>query len=432
MKRLGIPVLFVVLAVTVVLWGFAKADTGAVGFVRSLAQLSALLAATLAVLNYVLAARARSIERLFGGLDKMYGVHRLVGGGAFLFMLYHPIFLALNVLPNWSLALRYFIPGGNLAYTLGIIALALFIVLIVLTIFARLPYHWWKRTHILMGIPLVFVGFHTFIVPSDASGFWPLTAWMALLFAAAGVAVIYRRFLYTRFGPRHTYTVQNVARLGSITEVRLAPHGAPLSFVPGQFVFVSFRSARVTPEKHPFTISSAPSSPELRLSMKSLGDWTAGLAALSFGTDAVVYGPYGVFGERAFRGTGDQVWIAGGIGITPFLGIAAARANAPETKGMAHLFYCTKTKEEAVYLRELEDIAARTGTFRVTSHVSDEEGFLTAERALTAAGVPVDGRRNVPVFLCGPKPMTDGLIEQLEACGVAGKNIIREDFSFFS
>jgi predicted ferric reductase len=432
MKRPGILLLCAVLAVTVLLWIFAKVDGGAVGIVRSLAQLSALLAATLAVLNYVLAARARTIERLFGGLDKMYMVHRLVGGGAFLFMLYHPIFLAVNVLPNWSLALRYFIPGGNLAYTLGIIALALFIVLIVLTIFVRLPYHFWKRTHILMGIPLVFVGFHTFIVPSDASSFWPLTAWMALLFAAAGMAVVYKRFLYTRFGPRFSYTIRGVVQLGAVTEIQLVPHGAPLSFLPGQFVFVSFLSARLSPEKHPFTISSSPSSPELRLSVKNLGDWTSGLAALSLGTDAVVYGPYGVFGERAFRGTQDQVWIAGGIGITPFLGIAAARANAPETRGVAHLFYCTKTKEEAVYLRELEDIAARTKTFRVTSHVSDEKGFITAERVLAIAGVPADGLRALPVFLCGPKPMTDGLIEQLEALGVGGKNIIREDFSFFS
>jgi predicted ferric reductase len=428
MRRLGIPALLLVLTVTVLLWVLAKGGTRGVSLARSLAQLSALLAATLAVLNFVLATRARFIERLFGPLDRVYAVHRLVGASAFIFMLYHPLLLVVDAMPNHALALRYLVPGGNLAYTLGIVALGLFIISIVLTLFVRMPYHWWKRTHVLMGIPLVALGFHVFTVPSDVSRFWPLTVWVALLFAAAAGAAVWRRFLYARFGPRHAYTVRQVRQLGAITEVYLVPHGSPLAFTPGQFVFVSFLSARISPEKHPFTISSAPNSPELRLSMKILGDWTAELGALAAGTDAVVYGPYGAFGERAFQGAGDQVWIAGGIGITPFLGMAAAYAATPGVRGTVHLFYCTGTPEEAAYLPELTALSASFPALHLTNHTSNLLGFITAERVAHTVG---DVRRT-PIFLCGPKPMTDALIAQFQELNVKPRNIITEDFSFLA
>lgn len=57
---------------------------------------SGLISYTMLALTFVLAGRFRRIENLFGGLDKMYIVHAIVGSGAFVLMLMHPIFLVLK------------------------------------------------------------------------------------------------------------------------------------------------------------------------------------------------------------------------------------------------------------------------------------------------------------------------------------------------
>src|SRR3970040_78401 len=86
----------------------------------------------------------------------------------------------------------------------------------------------------------------------------------------------------------------------------------------GQFLFVRFPSEKDLNESHPFTISSAPSEDVLRLTIKASGNFTRDLFSnLKAGSDAVVEGAYGSFDYRT--GGGKQIWVAGGIGITPFL-----------------------------------------------------------------------------------------------------------------
>lgn len=433
-RRLGIALVWAMAFSTVALWALAKQAGAGLAFALSgkalalsLGQLAGLLAAACIVLDCLLASRAGFLERWFGGLDRVYRLHRTLGVGAFVLMLYHPLFLALQVLPNYSAALRYFLPTGNTAYTLGISALALFIGLVLLTLFPRLPYHLWKRTHMLMGIPLTLVILHSFLVPSDIRRFWPLMVWMGALFALALGAAVFRRFLYARWGPRHDYAVMGVRRLADITEVTFLPIGEPLAFTPGQFVFVSFLSARVSGEKHPFSVSSRPGEPFLRLSIKSLGDWTETLSLLAPGNEALVYGPYGAFGEVAARSDRDQIWIAGGIGITPFLSLAADRTVAGRT-GRVHLFYCTRDRREAVYLPELEEASGRTPELRVVHHRSADDGRLTCDLIETAAG----GLEGKLILLCGPTAMTHDLVAQFERRRVRAKNIVFEDFSFMT
>src|SRR3989440_9590609 len=99
-------------------------------------------------------------------------------------------------------------------------------------------------------------------------------------------------------------------------EVILAPTAQPLQFVAGQFVFVYFGGSAEW-ERHPFSVSSAPQERDLRLSIEALGDYTQHLSdTLQLGAPAIVSVAFGLFDYR--QGTREQVWIAGGIGITPF------------------------------------------------------------------------------------------------------------------
>ena len=56
----------------------------------------------------------------------------------------------------------------------------------------------------------------------------------------------------------------------------------------------------------------------LRVTVKALGDYTSRLPELiEPGMPAVIGGPHGRFDHR--KGTDRQVWIAGGVGVAPFL-----------------------------------------------------------------------------------------------------------------
>lgn len=128
------------------------------------------------------------------------------------------------------------------------------------------------------------------------------------------------------------FRIEHVERVSPTTvEVTLAPQAsqapfAPFTYAPGQFVFVAFDSGpgyAGCREYHPFTISSAPGAPRFRLFIKALGDCTARIQQLAVGINARVQSPYGgLFLDADF--TRPQLWLGGGIGVTPFLSMAAA------------------------------------------------------------------------------------------------------------
>ena len=128
--------------------------------------------------------------------------------------------------------------------------------------------------------------------------------------------------IYTMFGMNKRtamrFTIEAVNSMERATEVVLKPVGEMLNFKPGQFAFVEIQGKEWS-EPHPFTISSAPNEDRLRLTMKVLGDWTRKVREeLHPGGEVIVRGPYGRF-DASTAECRKQVWIAGGIGLTPFL-----------------------------------------------------------------------------------------------------------------
>lgn len=65
----------------------------------------------------------------------------------------------------------------------------------------------------------------------------------------------------------------------------------------------------------------------------------------------------GPFGRFQYASKGREVWITGGIGITPFLGWAAALE--PGT-GPVDLFYCVRSRTEAPHVAEVQALADAT------------------------------------------------------------------------
>ena len=208
------------------------------------------------------------------------------------------------------------------------------------------------------------------------------------------------------------------------TEVVLKPTGEMLKFKPGQFAFVEIQGAGWS-EPHPFTISSSPGEDRLRFTMKVLGDWTRKVREeLQPGGEVIVRGPYGRFDASNTEGK-KQVWIAGGIGLTPFL--SKLRAMDADDERDIHFAYAARNKEEAIFLDELKAIEAERDNLTLYYFFSEDGDFARVDAAKERLpGALTD----YEYFICGPKPMVEGLMKDLKKEGVARKRIHVEAFEF--
>lgn len=362
-------------------------------------------------LALILAARPRGLEGLFGGLDRIYGVHKWLGITALAMMIGH------NTLePELERFVRE--SGlGDFAGDLGELALNGFIGLILLSWIKRIPFTrleipWqiWRFTHRFTGLLFAIAAFHQLAIDKPA-GIAPALGLYLNAFSLAGLAAwLFTQFVAPFLRPQG-FVLDQLQRHGSATEITLRPTGRALRWRPGQFAFVSAPGAGLT-EAHPFTIASAPAPDgHVRFAIKALGDWTRRLPdRLRPGQPLRVDGPYGRFLFR--RRVPRQVWLAGGIGITPFLAWAEALTEADRQQ--IALVWAVTTPDEAFAAERLRAIAARHPGFDLHIVASRSDGRLTAERL--AALVPFD-IATAELFFCGPTALHRAILTGLRAMG---------------
>jgi predicted ferric reductase len=177
-------------------------------------------------------------------------------------------------------------------------------------------------------------------------------------------------------------------------------------------------------ESHPFTISSAPSEETLRLTIKASGNFTRDLfSQLKAGTEALVEGPYGMFDYKT--GGPQQIWIAGGIGLTPFLSFV--RDIHGNLDYDVDLYYTVRHPEEAIFLDELEAVHKKNPRLKVHIRFSAKDGSLTIDDIVRDAGGDVKDRH---VYLCGPLPMTMAFEKKFLDLGLPKAQLHFEEFNF--
>ena len=157
--------------------------------------------------------------------------------------------------------------------------------------------------------------------------------------------------------------------------------------------------------------------------MKALGDFTTSLKHLKPGTIAEIEGAFGRFIPARY-GDAPQVWIAGGIGITPFLSVA--RAFRPESPPV-DMFYSVQTREELIDQSALaEFLPEHYEHFKYHPYVNAEQpGFLSAQYVSENCG----GFQGKEIFICGPPPMMKAMRGQLRQLGVPNHKIHSEEFA---
>jgi predicted ferric reductase len=318
---------------------------------------------------------------------------------------------------------------------------------LVLTLFARLGHEVFVYVQRAFGLAFLLASYHVFTTDGTAAQSTTLTVYLAAMSTLGIAAFLYRSVLGNVLVRRRRYRVVDVNRLDEfVTEIVMEPVGVPLAYRPGQFVFVSFRSLDLSAELHPFelslqrrvfairageianqfhpfSITSAPGEPTLRITVKAVGGYTRALRRLEAGAAAVVEGPYGSFTPESVPNR-RQIWAAGGIGVTPFLSLARSLGSVDGVS--VDFYYCVEHEEEAHFLGELEAIARGRDDFRVTLVARDRDGFLTGRRLAEEHA----DLRDADVLVCGPPGMIESLREQLAAEGVAPERFHAEEFSF--
>ncbi len=192
-----------------------------------------------------------------------------------------------------------------------------------------------------------------------------------------------------------------------------------------------------------FSIVSAPSDQRLTFATR-LRDtaFKRVLRDLSPGAELLLDGPFGSFNLHKNRSK-PAVFLAGGIGITPFLSMTRDAAGADAASGAGTdpvdphritLFYSNRRPEDAAFLDQLNDLAHAFNGFRLVATMTHmdqsgkswngERGFIDAtmlRRHLPALNGPI-------FYIAGPPGMVAAMRDMLVTAGVDEDDVRTEDF----
>lgn len=230
-----------------------------------------------------------------------------------------------------------------------------------------------------------------------------------------------------------------LARRETVAEGTMAFHfERPAGFAheAGQNMLVTLIDPPETDAEGPsrtFTIASAPHEPELMIATRMRDTaFKRVLGSAPLGLKVRIDGPNGVMvlHEEVAR---PAVFLAGGIGITPFLAMARHAVH----KKLPHrivLFYSNRRPEDAAFLDELRGLEERNPNYRLIATMAEPEkssqpwkgetGFIRRdmlERHLPNLLVPV-------YYFAGPPAMTMAMHSMLENFGVAEADTRSEEF----
>lgn len=413
LHRLLLPLATGLLATLPAYWAFP--DGLALG--RMVAIVSGWLGAGLILASLLTMIRERWLAEWLGGLERMYRWHHALGVLAYLVLLLHPLALAADAweespLTAWSALnpLEQDWPGW-----LGWMALLGLMLGLGLALNRRLPYGLWRASHWLLGIAVGLSLAHL-----AALGLTELLLGMPLL---ALLFIAWRVIRADGGLSARPYIVDHVAHPAAETvEVRLTPLAQPLDAEPGQFALVAFGAGpnfKGCGEFHPYTLSGIRLNGQISVTIKALGDCTRHLQNLSAGVAVRVQGPFGNFLPRDEEKP--NIWLAGGIGITPFL----ARLRNGRLPSPTRLIYLYRDDRDAAFLDELEALASHDPALHLETR---ETGPVTPNlKTILPQASDLTGWH---CYLCGPPGMLKSATSLLRARGVPDSDIHFEQFDF--
>ena len=401
---------------------------------NSMVQYSGIVAMGTMSLAMILAIRPRWPEGWFGGLDKMYRLHKWLGIGGLMLAIVHWLW---SMGPKWAVSLgwmerpqrgprpaventieQFLLSLRGRAEDLGEWAFYGAVLLIAVALIHRIPYRIFYKTHRLLAVTYLVLVFHSIVLLQFSAWASPLGMLMAALMAygtAAAIVVLLRRVGAGRKAEGSIVRLHYYSPLRVLEGEFDVPRGWP-GHKAGQFAFVTSDTSE---GPHPFTIASAWHPDEHRITFiaKELGDYTSRLnETVRVGDTVVVEGPYGCFTFEDDRPR--QIWAGAGIGITPFIARMktlsrerAAGGGAPPRQ-IVDLFHTTADYSDEAIAKLRAD--AEAAEIRVHVLHDARDGFLTGARIREA----VPDWRDASIWFCGPAGFGDALSKEFASHGL--------------
>lgn len=383
---------------------------------RSVAIVTAWAGSGLLVSSLFLMIRAGHIAALLGGLETMYLWHHRTGFAAYLLLLCHPLGLALDgwfesppyawqILAPWEQSWAVWLGWGSLLLLIcGLTA----------TFALNLSYRHWRAFHVTLALGVLLGLAHIYLLLGQT---WPIMALVTIAALALGWRLIVSDLGVTA----RPYRVNRVLPLAAgITEIVLEPCAGTMAISPGQFVLARFDNGkhyRGCGEYHPFTVSGIEGEGSLRLAIKALGPCSSQIQSIEPGVLAHLQGPFGTF--LTDSPNMPQLWIAGGIGITPFMALLRAQPSVQPV----FLIYLYRNDSDAAFMEELNMLAEQDAMFEL--HAVATGKALPDFHHLLSGVTDIQSRE---VYVCGPVAMVESLMPLLQQ--MPHQNIHVERFDF--
>ena len=303
--------------------GLSQAETLG-GAATAAGQVTALFGTFAALLELVLLSRSPWLDHTVG-TDRLVGWHRWVGFATVWLISAHVIFTTIG----WgALDGRGFVDEmGSLlmdqAYVfMSAVGFVMFIAVALSSmrwVRQRLSYETWYGIHLYayVGIALAFL--HALFVGNDFLADPVATAyWVALYVVTFGLILVFRLGGPIRLNLRHRFFVaQVVPEAPGVVSIYISGRDLQaLSARAGQFFQWRFLTGGGWWRPHPYSLSAAPNSRYLRITIKEDGLDSKLAQQLKPGVRVFAEGPYGAFTADRLTRPG-ALFIAGGIGITP-------------------------------------------------------------------------------------------------------------------
>lgn len=418
-------VLSSLLALVTVAWGLAlsaaefPASSSWLWIARQEAlYLTGLLSIALMSLSMLLATRPVWLEKPLGGLDRIYRLHKWSGILAVSLGASHWLIKQSSGPLKSAIGSAGRLPKTTydgllevwreLGDDMGEPALYVALAMLAITLWRRFPYSLWRHLHRAMPVLYLMLAVHAaLLAPPD---YWtqPVGALLALGLAVGVVAAMISLAGLVGRQRQVEATVLAIRSEGGITEITCRLDEQWRGHRPGQFAFISFDRLQGA---HPFTIASADCGERtITFLIKALGGFTRRLAQrVEVGQSATIEGPYGRFQLGRRNPKSRQLWVAGGIGATPFMAWLESLQAHPEQAPHADLHYCTRDRESDPLLARLLALCATLPGIRLHVH-SAHHG-----QRLTASGLQLADERQAEIWFCGPSGLAEALKKGVKA-----------------
>jgi len=311
-------------------------------------------------------------------------------------------------------------------------AVAATVILVVISLISiraarnKLPYELWHLIH-LTGYLVLLLGYgHQVATGADLSGKFSSVFWPAMTALVISALVWGRLVEPLWLNARHRFEVAEVVAEGAANTFSIYIDGKKLQKLPaqaGQFMRWRFLTRNGWWQSHPFSLSAAPNSEWLRLTVTAVGGHTQRLALMKPGTPVWAAGPFGTFTAQR-RTRRRALLIAGGSGIAPI------RALLEDMPPDTIVIYRASKPDELVFRGELEELAERRDAW--VRYIVGSRNDPGPRRLFTPSGllglVPDVSRRDV--YLCGPPGLVEAAVGTLRELDVPDSQLHLDPFEF--